>query len=305
MPMDNELDLTALRMFRAVVRERSFSAAALAMRAPKSTVSKRVADLESALGVRLIERSTRSMRVTTEGEVLAARADRLLADADDIRRTLGDAGSAPRGHLRIAVPPTMGHAMMGRLGAQFRALHPEISLEVHFTDRPPDLVEAGFDGCVRMGEMDDSGQVARLIMHGNAVLAAAPGHPALGRVEVPADLAHVPLIGLAEPWPGGWSLLNTAGKTADFQPSPGLVLGSFAAVRDAALAGGGVAMLPWLLARPEFEAGRLIRVLPDWSTERKPIWFVYPSAQSVTARLRAFIDFLVAAVRTDLGANPP
>ncbi len=302
--MDSDLDLTALRTFRAVVRAGSFSAAALRLRAPKSTVSKRVADLEAALGVRLIERSTRSLRVTTEGEVLAARAERLLAEAEDIRRTLGDAGSAPRGHLRIAVPPTMGHAMMGRLGAAFRAQYPEITLEVHFLDRPPDLLQEGFDGCLRLGPIEDSAQVARLVMQAGAVLAAAPGHPALGRISAPADLEGVPCIGLSTPWPGGWRLLRGQ-EAAVVQPEPGLTLGSFPAVRDAALAGAGVALLPWLLARPEFEAGRLVHVLPGWAVERQGIYFVYPSAQSVTARLRAFIDFLAAAVRDDPGANPP
>ena len=100
--MDNDLDLTALRGFRSVLREGSFSAAALALRVPKSTLSKRVADLEADLGVRLIERSTRTLRPTQEGEVLAARADRLLGEAEDIRRALGESGGTPRGHLRLA-----------------------------------------------------------------------------------------------------------------------------------------------------------------------------------------------------------
>jgi DNA-binding transcriptional LysR family regulator len=117
--MDNDLDLPALRAFRAVVREGSFSGAALALRTPKSTLSKRVADLETDLGVRLIERTTRRLRITAEGEVLAARADRLLGEADDIRRAMGEQGSTPRGHLRIAVPQVMGHVMMGGIAARF------------------------------------------------------------------------------------------------------------------------------------------------------------------------------------------
>ncbi|NUB43081.1 LysR family transcriptional regulator [Fertoebacter nigrum] len=294
--MDNDLDLAALRAFRAVVREGSFSGAALVLRAPKSTVSKRVADLEADLGVRLIERTTRQLRITAEGEVLALRADRLLGDADDIRRALGEQGGSARGHLRIAVPPVLGHVLIGTIAARFRAQYPDITLEIHFLDRTPDLLEEGFDGCIRFGPMDNSAQVARLLQHGHAVLAAAPGLPGLDSLHHPADLDHMPLIGIAAPWAAAWPLGN-GDQRAEVAAKPGLALGSFLAVRDAAVAGAGVAVLPYLLAKPEFAAGRLVQVLPGWETPRKGLYFVYPTAQSVTARLRVFIDHMAGALK--------
>ncbi len=139
--MDNDLDLTALRGFRTVLREGSFSAAALTLRVPKSTLSKRVADLEAQLGVRLIERSTRTLRPTQEGEVLAARADRLLGEAEDIRRALGESGGQPRGPLRLAVPQSIGNLLIGAIAADFRKVHPDVTLEIHFLDRAPDLLD--------------------------------------------------------------------------------------------------------------------------------------------------------------------
>lgn len=289
--MDNDLDLTALRGFRAVLREGSFSAAALTLRVPKSTLSKRVADLEAHLGVRLIERSTRTLRPTHEGEVLAARADRLLGEAEDIRRALGESGGTPRGHLRLAVPQVIGNLMIGPIAASFRAVHPEVTLEIHFLDRTPDLLEEGFDGCIRFGPLEDSALVARRLLHGQAVLVAAPDFPGLERLTRPEDLAALPLVGLTTPWPGGLPLSNGTEEVL-VSVTPPLRLGSHLAVRDALVAGAGVGTLPGMIARPEIAAGRLVQVLPDWSTPRKAIYFVYPSAQSVTARLRAFIDHL-------------
>ncbi len=289
--MDKDIDLGALRAFRAVVREGSFSRAALALRVPKSTLSKRVADLEAGLGAHLIERTTRHVRVTQEGEILAARADRLLGDADDIRRALGESSGVPRGHIRISVPQVLGHIVMGATAAAFRKAFPEVTLEVHFLDRAPDLLEEGFDGCIRLGPLEDSSQVARLLMHGHAVLTAHPALPGLTDIRHPDDLLHTPLVGMAVPWPGGWPL-ERPGESVDVQVRPALTLGSFLAIRDAALAGAGCALLPYMLARPYLATGQLVRVLPEWSTPRRGLYFVYPSAQSVTARLRALIDFL-------------
>lgn len=296
--MDNDLDLTALRGFRTVLREGSFSAAALALRVPKSTLSKRVADLEAHLGVRLIERSTRTLRATQEGVVLAARADRLLGEAEDIRRALGEAGGQPRGHLRLAMPQSIGNLILGPIAADFRRRYPEVTLEVHFLDRAPDLLEEGFDGCVRLGPLEESSQVARRLTHGQAMLVAAPDLPGLDRLRHPEDLRQFDLVGLTSPWPGGLPLRNGAEEITLPYDAP-LRLGSQLAVRDAVIAGAGIAALPGLVARPDIAAGRLVRVLPDWSTPRKAIYFVYPSAQSVTARLRAFIDHLARAMGED------
>lgn len=296
--MDNDLDLTALRAFRTVLREGSFSAAALALRVPKSTLSKRVADLETDLGVRLIERSTRTLRPTQEGEVLAARTDRLLGEAEDIRRALGESGGTPRGHLRLAVPQVIGNLLIGPIAASFRKLHPDVTLEIHFLDRTPDLLEEGFDGCIRFGPLEDSTQVARRLLHGQAMLAASPDLPGLETLRHPSDLVRFPLVGLAAIWSGGLPLRNGNDEiTLPFEPP--LRLGSHLAVRDALVAGAGIAPLPSMIVREEIAQGRLVHVLPDWSTPRKAIFFVYPSAQSVTARLRAFIDHLARELGED------
>lgn len=293
--MNGDLDLTALRAFRSVLREGSFSAAALALRVPKSTLSKRIADLESDLGVRLIERTTRQLRVTQEGEVLAARADRLLGEADDIRRALGEQHGTARGHLRLAVPQAIGNLLIGPIAASFRKLHPEVTLEIHFLDRTPDLLEEGFDGCIRLGPLEDSSQVARRLIYGQAVMVAAPDLLGLDQLRHPHDLINLPYLSLASPWSGGLILQNGTEELTLSLNAP-LQLGSHLAVRDAVIAGAGVACLPRMVATPEFATGRLVWVLPDWATPKKAVSFVYPSAQSVTARLRAFIDHLAQSI---------
>jgi DNA-binding transcriptional LysR family regulator len=268
------------------------------LRVPKSTLSKRVADLEAHLGVRLIERSTRTLRPTQEGEVLAGRADRLLGEAEDIRRALGESGGTPRGHLRLAVPQVIGNLLIGPIAASFRKLHPEVTLEIHFFDRTPDLLEEGFDGCIRLGPLEDSSQVARRLLYGQAVMVAAPDLPGLDRLNHPQVLSSLPYVSLAAPWSGGLILQNGTEELTLALTAP-LQLGSHLAVRDAAVAGAGVAALPRMIATPEIAAGRLVRVLNGWTTPRKAISFVYPSAQSVTARLRAFIDHLTRNLGED------
>jgi DNA-binding transcriptional LysR family regulator len=301
--MDTDLDLQKLRAFRAAARAGSITAGALALGAPKSTVSKRIADLEGDLGVRLIERTTRAFRVTPEGEVLAARADRLLSDADDIRRSLTEAGHAARGHLRVAVPTLMGHLMMGQIAATFRARHPEITLEVHVLDRAPDLLEEGFDGAVRVGDVEEGSLVARTLLRTSAVAVAAPGLPGAEAVRRPEDLLALPLVGHTMPWGGAWTLVDEGGREVPVPAEPPLRLGSLLAVRDAVAAGAGAAILPLPLVGEDLAAGRLLRLLPGWSGASKPLRFVYPSAQSMTARLRAFIDLLACEMR-EVPAGP-
>ena len=293
--MDSELDLSALRVFHNVVRAGSFAAAARDLGAPRSTVAKRVADLEAALGVRLVERTTRSMRVTTEGEVLAARATRLLADANDLRRILTDAGQAPRGHLRIGVPELFEQLSMGDIAARFRAAYPDITLETIPSRQTADLMAADLDAIVTFGPLPDSSLVARRLVRGSMTTVAAPGLPGLDTVRHPHDLTLLPLIDVPMHWVHQWHFLR-GDEDVTLRFHPALSFGSMLTARDAAVGGAGVAKIPTILARPELKAGRLVEVLPDWTGPAKDLFVVFPSAGSVTTRLRAFLDVLHGAV---------
>ncbi|WP_375690784.1 LysR family transcriptional regulator [Pseudooceanicola sp. LIPI14-2-Ac024] len=302
--MDNDLDLTALRVFHSVVRSGSFSAAARDLGAPRSTVAKRVTDLEASLGVRLVERTTRSMRVTTEGEVLASRAERLLADAADLRRRLTDAGQAPRGHLRIGVPDLFEQITMGRLAARFRARYPEITAEFVTSRQPGDLIEDELDAIIIFGPLPESNLVARRLVTGSMTTVAAPDLPGLDTVHHPRDLMRMPVIDVPQHWIRQW-VFQRGEEEEVLRITPVLSFGSMLTARDAALEGGGVAKIPTILARPEIEAGHLVEVLPDWQGPAKDLFVVFPSARSVTTRLRAFLDVLSGAVQDAAAEGRP
>ena len=135
---------------------------------------------------------------------------------------------------------------------------------------------------------------------------AAPDLPGTRGLTSPEALLALPWVTLAIPWPGPTPLVRIDGASNSIQPEPVLRLGAMSAVRDAIIAGAGVGMLPVVMARPEIAAGRLVRLLPDWATPRKAMFFVYPSAQSVTARLRVLIDFLAREIADlDSCESPP
>lgn len=292
--MNDDLDLSALRVFRAVSRAGSFAEAARALNLPKSTVSKRVRDLEVSLAVRLIERTTRQMRVTPEGELLAQRADRLLAEAEDIRRNITLATSEPTGHLRIAVPAFFGNMFIGGIATLCRQRNPELTLEFAFLDRLPDLLEEGFDGAVAFGPLADSDAVMRRVADVQLVPVAAPGLAGLSALSMPEDLLDVDLIthGLRR---NTW-VFERAAEQRTVDVTGVLTFGSPLASRDAALSGAGATLLPAMLAAPHIADGSLVRLLPQWQGLRREMYFLYPSPQSMTARLRAFLDILLEQV---------
>ena len=306
------MDFTALRDFVAVVEAGSFAAAARATRTPKSTVSKRVQELEAGLGLRLLERTTRKLRLTPDGAQLFERAQRLVGDAQDLERLMRDRDDTPRGRLRVASPILFGQAFMGHIAAGFVRMWPETTLEVVFVDRRVDLIGEDFDCAIRVGQLDDSSLVARTFAESYSALVAAPD--LFDRGELPAtldELARWPAIafvpnGPAQPW-----ILEKDDMRRELTPSSVLSLGSLYAVREAALAGAGIAYVPEFIATEAIEAGRLLRLLPDWRSPAASLNIVYPSRRHRSARMRAFIAALSAAfpsrdlrlIRRDQGAT--
>ncbi len=288
------MDLNTLREFSTIAAEGSFAAAARRLDMPKSTISKRIQDLEAALGVKLMDRTTRRLCLTAEGALVLARAERILADAGDIARALRDPDdAAARGHLRLAVPVLFGQAFMGQIVAASRRLYPDLTLEVVLTDSQPDLIEEGFDAAVRVGHPADSPFVAHPFARSDRVIVAAPDICPEPLTD-PADLAGLPVllhgVGLVQ----GWHL--TRGRDArTVRLVGGLALTCHVALRDAALGGAGAALLPLFLVERDLAEGRLVRLLEDWACPSGDLSLVYPGPQALTARLRAFRDLLVQA----------
>lgn len=288
------MDLNTLREFSAIAAEGSFAAAARRLAMPKSTISKRIQDLEAALGVRLMDRTTRRLSLTAEGALVLARAERILADAGDIARALSDPDdTAVRGHLRIAAPVLFGQAFIGQIAAASRRLYPDLTLEVVLTDSQPDLIEEGFDAAIRVGHPPDSPFVAQPFARSEQVVVATPDLCPEPLAD-PAGLAALPVllhgVGLVQ----GWHV-SRGREDRTVRLVGGLALTSHVALRDAALGGAGVAQLPLFLVERDLAEGRLVRVLDGWAGASAELYFVYPGPQALTARLRAFRDLLVQA----------
>lgn len=287
------MDLNALREFSAVISEGSFAAAARRLNTPKSTVSKRIQDLENALGTRLIERTTRRLRLTPEGAVVLGRAERILADADEIAEALSQDHSTVRGHLRIAAPSLFGQTVLAPLAAICRTRYPELTLEYVLQDSQPDLIENGFDAAVRIGAVQDDALAALPLGTIEGCLVAAPGclDRPLDGIE---DLTDAPTLAQGHGLVQTWHLIGPDGQRS-VRIAAGVSMSSPAALREAARAGAGIALLPYYSVAADLAAGRLTEVLPGWSGLPRPVALVYPGAQALTHRLRAAADLMAEA----------
>ncbi len=306
--MRETLDLNEVATFARVVDAGSFSAAAAQLGVPKSTVSRRVARLEERLGVRLLQRSTRRMHPTTEGERFHARIASAL-------RTLGEAGNEvregnahPRGLLRVTAPVDFGQRVLGGLVARFLERYPEVSANVVLTNRVVDLVGEGFDAAVRAGRLQDSMLVARRLGSSDGVLVASTDY--LDRAGVPAhpdELAtHRALLFRAQGESATWSLEGPEGARAQVRATGALDADDYGFVTSATLAGGGVALVPSFHVTDALADGRLVRVLPQWRQRSGGLHLVYPSARHLAPKVRAFRDFLLEELPTlELEASTP
>ena len=288
------MDLDALRDFVAIDRAGSFAAAARTTGIPKSTLSKRLQMLEASLGVRLVERSTRKLRLTADGILLRDRAVGLLAEAEELERLMRGRNQEPQGRLRVSVPVLFGQTHMGRVAAAFSLRWPKASIEMVFTDRHVDLIEENFDCAIRTGSLDDSSLIARRLTISRTILVAETRFlEKHSTICSPADILNVPTISFAPAsTPVPWQL-ESQDEKINLKPQSKIVLGSLQAVCMAAMAGGGIALIPRMIVTDSITQGVLIRLLPDWQGPATNIAIVYPSRRHPSARLRAFIDLLV------------
>jgi DNA-binding transcriptional LysR family regulator len=294
------MDLNALRDFVTVVREGSFTAAARRLKTPKSTISARIAALEASLGARLLERTTRSLRLTNEGTAFFERAAAAVAEAQEAERVIRDRDAVPTGHLRVSAPYLFGEVALPAVAVNYAALYPQATVDIVLSDRRVNLVEEGFDLAIRVGSSKDSSLVSRLIATTRQRWVVAPAlAAALTHLREPESLKSVPCIlfdsGGSMRQPMTWRYRQGA-KTGAVRVDGPLAMNSLIAIRKAALAGAGVAALPEFLVGSDLKNGTLVSVLDDWTGTTFEIRAVFPSLRLLNARTRAFIDLLVAAM---------
>lgn len=280
------MNLNALIDFTLVATNEGLGKASRASGISKATLSRRIADLEEQLGVRLIERSARGLKLTEAGALLLARAEGPLAEVAEAMAAAKEGVSTPRGRLRVAAPVLFSQLAMGRIGAEFCAAYPDVTIEVIAEDRVVDLVEEQFDVAIRINPSPDSDLVGRCFAKDRLVVVAAPGLP----MPAPGALRSVPGIVVSSFEPTQWTL---DGGHLVLEPIPRLRFSSFLMIRDAAIAGGGAALIPQSMAWNQLASGELVQ----WGTvsgKEAELWVLHTSRRLAAPKVRAFVDFMCA-----------
>ena len=288
-------DLNDVLAFTHVADSGSFTRAAERLGWPKSSVSHRVARLEGCLGARLLERSTRRLRLTDVGARFHEHARRVLQELDEAAATVASFRARPQGRLRVSASVVLWQVLLPAMLAEYTALYPEVELFVDLANRRVDLLEEGFDLAIRAGELPDSSLVSRRLGSATARLFVAPAYlRQRGTPAVPDELAGHVLIGNA-PAAGspGWTLTHDDGRTQAVPARFVLAANDAALLRELAATGTGIVTLPAFVAAPAVAAGRLVPVLPGWATRRLDVHAVFPSHKSLSPALRAFVDLAV------------
>ncbi|CDZ33011.1 LysR [Neorhizobium galegae bv. officinalis] len=281
------MDLLALADFNLVARHGGFGKAARATGRPKATLSRRVGELESSLGLRLFERGVRDLKLTQEGRALFERTARLLSELDETASAIASGGQTPKGKLRISAPALFSQSAMGRIAAGFALKYPEVRLEVTTEDRPVDMIEEGYDLVIRVNPDPDENLVGRAFLRDRLVVVASPDllrpaadSPAPGVIRGAGDRQT-------------WNVATSKGS-AKITIEPVLSLSSLIMVRDAVRAGVGAARLPISLVSHDLANGTLLH----WGNiegSEIALWALYPSRRLLSARVSAFLEFLKQA----------
>jgi DNA-binding transcriptional LysR family regulator len=284
-------DLNAILIFASVAETGSFTAAARALALPKSTVSRKVLELEKRVGARLIQRTTRTLRLTDVGRVYFEHFARISRDADEADLAVQRMQATPRGVLRVTAP--LSFRTPGRIAAEFVKRYPDVRIEVVCTDRNVDLVAEGFDVAIRAGPLTDSSLIARKVAMVKQVLVAAPAYlRRRGSPGAPLELQEHETIAFgAGPSPSVWSLHN-AGESVDVRVRPRLAVNDVDWMHEAARRGIGIALLPEHVCREDLHAGRLRQVLTEWSSGEIPLHALYPTPRHLSRKVVTFIEML-------------
>lgn len=294
-------NLNDILVFLAIVDAGSFVAGGQAMGLTRSAAGKAVARLEDRLGVRLLNRTTRTLSLTDEGRIFYDRGLQIAAAIEDAEASVAEQGGKPKGLLRLTVPDAFGRLVVLPLLKQYLADWPELQVEVSFSDRVADLFEEGFDLAVRIGVTSaDNRLVSRVVAKYRALLCAAPSY--LEERGDPHSIdqlsRHDCLFFSSRAQKQSWRLRDATSAWTKVHAQSRLRLDSGEAIRDAALAGLGIGLLPEFLIAADLEAGRLCHVLPGAETDEVKIITVYPTKRFLEPRVRHFIDLMVAKLAT-------
>jgi DNA-binding transcriptional LysR family regulator len=282
----------AMTVFARVVEGRSFSTAARKLGMSVSAVTKLIAALEDEVGTQLLNRTTRQVAVTEYGQKFYERSVKILAEVEDAESSLRADNASPRGRIRAVVPLSFGRITLVPQLPAFFIRYPELTLDLSFSDRAVDLVAEGYDVAVRTGKNADSTLIARQLLYSEQVTVAAPSYLARsGTPQKPADLnRHNCLVGRFGP---DWAFVERDGREITVRVAGNLIVHSGDALREAAVAGLGIAQGTHWLMRKDLKAGTVKQILSAYAAPGAPICALYPANRHLPAKVRAFVDFLV------------
>src|SRR6266702_7857908 len=289
---DTRIDsLPALIAFSRVVSAGSLSAAAREMDLPLSVVSKRLAQLEKSVGVRLIQRTTRRQTLTEEGALFHARVVRVLDEIEQAEELLSQRRHEVSGLLRVTAPGQLGRQKIAPLIADFQRLHPQLTVQLELTDAVVDLVESGFDLAIRFGSLADASLIARTLAPNFRVLCASPAYlQAHGTPKHPDELTSHRCILIGDQRRAEWRFEGD--ESIAVRVDAAIVTNDGEAAHLFALADAGIAVKSIWDVGDDILAGKLRRVLPHHSMSAAPLHAIYPHSQHLAPRVRAFVDYL-------------
>jgi DNA-binding transcriptional LysR family regulator len=300
-------DLNDLYLFALVVDKGSFTAASRAAGLTTSRISRRIAGLEERLGVRLLHRTTRKLALTAIGEMYYQHCRAMVSEAEAAAEAVEQIQASPRGRVRVTCPALTAQSVLGTIITDFMQRYPEVRISLAATDRMVDLIDEGFDVAIRFRAtpLEDSNLVARPLGESRSYLVASPdfldkhAHPAR-----PGDLSGLSSLGKSRHDAAySWHLTDAHGQTTVIPYQPLLDSDDWLVIKQAALAGLGIAAIPGELCRQELAAGRLKIVLPEWKLPGANLHIVYTSRRGLIPAVRAFIDFAAERLATICTAN--
>jgi DNA-binding transcriptional LysR family regulator len=294
------IDLNSLAIFAKVVETRSFSEAAKRPKMPISTVSRRVAELEDQLGVGLLERSTRNLRLTDIGAEVFEHAQRSAEISEGVGNIVSNQSPTVSGVLRLSAPPSISDTLLVPLVTAFQASYSDVRVQILVTDRFVDHIAEGVDLVFRLGALKESSLVARKLLTYRHQLVASPAY--IERVklpEKPRDLLQHRLLGFSFWRPeNSWTLVDKNGVTEGVSFLPFLSMNDYAGLASALLAGVGIDDLPPVVQPDLVRDGRLIEIMPEWHFRTFDLSMVHPGNRHISRPVRVFKEFATQMART-------
>ena len=291
-------DLNDLYYFAKVVEAGGFAAAGRLLGIPKSRLSRRIAELEERLNARLLQRTTRQLKLTAVGERYLRHCQAMLLEAEMADETVASMSSEPRGRLRVSSPVGLAHQILPGVIATFLAKFPQVQLEMNLMNRRADLVSEGIDVALRVRDLGDEDPqlMTRRLRQARLIMVASPALVHGRRVETPEDLKQLPVLGALEADRlVHLRLLKTDGQSAELALEARLGIDDFIVRQACVLAGLGFTLLPSMYCEQQLQDGTLVELLPGWSLPDGWLQAVYPHRRGVLPAVRAWIDHLVEA----------